>query len=184
MRFTFLWRTHSGNSFWPSDLIPVEGIDLIWLAVVARESHLYFDLDPTSGCRLTGNSTDTDDTPIYAQINKPKKPWVIIQWINTLNTPFHTSLPISPSPPAFFVSIPRDNPTNFVGVRKSWTCATWPRISQTLPELRRMSPNHVSISIRIADASLLWSLRASRSAMETNTAGWWLSTSNNDWHLA
>jgi len=55
-----------------------------------------------------------------------------------------------------------------MGVRKSWTCATWLRISQTLPELRRVSPNHISISIRIADASLLRSLRALRSAMKTN----------------
>jgi len=55
-----------------------------------------------------------------------------------------------------------------VGVRKSWTCATWLRTSQTLSELRRVSTNLVSISIRIADASLLRSLRALRSAMETN----------------
>ena len=36
------------------------------------------------------------------------------------------------------------------------------------PELRRVSPNRVSISKRIADASLLRSLQALRSAMETN----------------
>jgi len=70
--------------------------------------------------------------------------------------------------PAFFVSIPRNNPTNFVGVCKSWTCASWLAVSQTLPELRRVSPNHGSISIRIADASLLRSLRAFWPAMETN----------------